>query len=132
MRGKPACGLVDVLDMDKRREAQVQENLYVVHGTGMDDRLPKMLPKRLAHLLPKLQASDYDYIIFDMPPVTQTSITPRLAGFMDMVFMVVEDQKTNREWVKQASRLLQQSKANIGAVFNKRRTYTPHWLHQEF
>jgi Mrp family chromosome partitioning ATPase len=131
-RGKPACGLVDVLDMDKRREAQVQENLYVVHGTGMDDRLPKMLPKRLAHLLPKLQTSDYDYIIFDMPPVTQTSITPRLAGFMDMTFIVVEDQKTNRDWIKQASRLLQQSKTNIGAVFNKRRTYTPRWLHQEF
>jgi Mrp family chromosome partitioning ATPase len=91
-----------------------------------------MLPKRLAHLLPKLQTSDYDYIIFDMPAVTQTSITPRLAAFMDMMFIVVEDEKTNREWIKQASRLLQQSKANVGAVFNKRRTYTPRWLHQEF
>ena len=61
---------------------------YVVQGTGVDDRLPKMLPRRLADLLPKLHASDYDYIIFDMPPITQTSITPRLASFMDMVFMV--------------------------------------------
>jgi Mrp family chromosome partitioning ATPase len=130
-RGKPACGIADALDGDKRQEAQVQENLYVVQGTGMDDRLPKMMPKRLAHLIPKLHASDYDYIIFDMPPITQTSITPRLAGFMDMVFMVVEEE-TNRDWVKQASDLLHQSKANVGAVFNKRKKYAPHWLHQEF
>jgi uncharacterized protein involved in exopolysaccharide biosynthesis/Mrp family chromosome partitioning ATPase len=131
-RGKPACGIADALDSDKRQDAQVQENLYVVQGTGMDDRLPKMMPKRLAHLIPKLHASDYDYIIFDMPAVTQTSITPRLAGFMDMVFMVVEDEKTNRDWVKQASNLLHQSKANVGAVLNKRKRYTPRWLHQEF
>jgi Mrp family chromosome partitioning ATPase len=131
-KGKPACGLDDVLEEEKRGAAQVQENLYVVHGGVSDDRLPKLLPKRLAHLLPKLHASDYDYIIFDMPPVTQTSVTPRLAGFMDMVFLVVESEKTSREYLKQAANLLVRSKANIGAVFNKRRNYVPARLHQEF
>jgi Mrp family chromosome partitioning ATPase/uncharacterized protein involved in exopolysaccharide biosynthesis len=131
-RGRPACGIADVLDIEKRFSAQVNENLFVVHGTGGDDRLPKVLPKRLAHLLPKLHASDYDYIIFDMPPITQTSVTPRLAGFMDMVFLVVEGEKTNRNWVKHATGLLKQSKASVAAVFNKRRDYVPRWLHQEF
>lgn len=131
-RGKPALGLADVLEEGKRQEVQVQENLYAVQGTGMEAGLSKVMPKRLAHLLPQLHASDYDYIIFDMPPVTQTSVTPRLSGFMDMVFMVVEDQKTNRDWLKQASGLLQRSKANVGAVYNKRRSYAPRWLHQEF
>lgn len=131
-RGKPACGLADVLEHDKRPAAKVQDKLYMVHGGSADDRLPQILPKRISHLIPKLQASDYDYIIFDMPPITQTSVTPRLAAFMDMVFVVVEDEKTSREWLKQASALLVESKANLGAVFNKRRTYVPKWLHQEF
>ncbi len=131
-KGKPACGLADVLEIDKRSEAMVHKNLYVVNGGSQDDRLPRILPKRIAHLLPQLQASDYDYIIFDMPPINQTSVTPRLAGFMDMVFLVVEAEKTNSEWIAKASGMLLQSKANIGAVFNKRRTYTPSWLHQEF
>jgi len=131
-RGKPACGLADVFDHDKRTDAQVHDNLYMVNGGMDDDRLPKMLPKRMAHLLPKLHASDYDYIIFDMPPITQTSVTPRIAGFMDMVFMVVEAEKTNRDWLKHATDLLHQSKANLGAVFNKRRAYVPAVLHQEF
>jgi len=34
-------------------------------------------PSDLQASMPKLKASDYDYIIFDMPPVTQTSMTPR-------------------------------------------------------
>jgi succinoglycan biosynthesis transport protein ExoP len=131
-RGKPSCGLADVLDHDKRTDALVHDNLYMVNGGLDDDRLPKMLPKRMAHLVPKLHASDYDYIIFDMPPITQTSITPRIAGFMDMVFMVVEAEKTNRDWLKHATDLLHQSKANLGAVFNKRRAYVPAALHQDF
>jgi uncharacterized protein involved in exopolysaccharide biosynthesis/Mrp family chromosome partitioning ATPase len=131
-RGKPACGLADVLEKSDSIAAKVQENLYLVHGGGGDDRLSKVVPNRLAHLLPKLQQSDYDYIIFDMPPISQTSVTPRLAAFMDMVFLVVEAEKTNRDWLKQANSLLKQSNANVGAVLNKRREYTPRWLHQEF
>ena len=54
--------------------------------------------------MPKLKASDYDYIIFDMPPVSQTSVTARLAGLMDMVLLVIESEKTDRDVVQQASR----------------------------
>jgi uncharacterized protein involved in exopolysaccharide biosynthesis/Mrp family chromosome partitioning ATPase len=134
-RGKPACGLADLLEdqkPDTASAAKIQDNLYVVHAGGRDDRLQKIVPNQLAHLLPKLQQTDYDYIIFDMPPITQTSVTPRLAGFMDMVFVVVESEKTDRNWLRQAGRLLKQSNTNVAAVFNKRRQYTPRWLHQEF
>jgi Mrp family chromosome partitioning ATPase len=82
--------------------------------------------------VPKLKASDYDYIIFDMPPISQTSVTPRLAGFMDMVVLVIESEKTEREIVRQASALLAESKATVCAVLNKTRTYIPARLHQEF
>jgi polysaccharide biosynthesis transport protein len=67
-----------------------------------------------------------------MPPVSQISITPRLAGFMDMVLMVIESEKTDREIVQRASTLLAESKAHVGVVLNKTRHYVPSRLEQEF
>jgi len=89
------------------------------------------LPSRFATLVPKFKASHYDYIIFDMPPVSQTSVTPRLSGFMDMVLLVVESEKTNQDVVKRANALLAESKANVRAVLNKTRTYVPARLQPE-
>ena len=82
--------------------------------------------------MPKLKASDFDYIIFDMPPVSQTSVTPRLAGLMDMVLLVIESEKTNRDTIQRATALLAESKANVSTVLNKVKTYVPTRLHQEF
>ena len=96
-RGKLECGLDDALESEKRSGALMQDNLYVVSEGGNHDQLPRMLPKRFTSLVPKLKASDYDYIIFDMPPISQISITPKLARFMDAVLMVVESEKTDRE-----------------------------------
>jgi Mrp family chromosome partitioning ATPase len=90
------------------------------------------LPKRFASLIPKLKASDYDYIIFDMPPVSPTSVTARLAGFMDTVMLVVESEKTTQQVVLQANALLAQSKANVTVVLNKTRQYIPARLHKDF
>jgi Mrp family chromosome partitioning ATPase len=81
--------------------------------------------------VPKLKASDYDYIIFDMPPVSQISVTPRLAGFMDMVLLVIESEKTDREVVKRATSMLAESKANVSAILNKNRDYVPKRLSQD-
>ena len=67
-----------------------------------------------------------------MPPVTQTSVTPRLSGFMDMVLLVVEAEKTDQEVVRRANNLLKDSKANVISVLNKARKYVPDRLHQEF
>jgi Mrp family chromosome partitioning ATPase len=66
-----------------------------------------------------------------MPPVNQISVTPRLARFMDMVLMVVESEKTDRDVVKRATSLMAESKANVGIVLNKGRNYVPKRLLQE-
>jgi Mrp family chromosome partitioning ATPase len=124
-KGKAACGLADALEGEKRDTAMVQENLYMAVEGGNGDKLPRILPRRFNSLVPKLKASDYDYIIFDMPPVSQISITPRLAGFMDMVLLVIESEKTDREAVKRATSMLTESKANVSAILNKNREYVP-------
>jgi uncharacterized protein involved in exopolysaccharide biosynthesis/Mrp family chromosome partitioning ATPase len=128
-QGKELCGLDDVLST--RASAQVQDNLYVVSEEPSQDRLSRILPQRFNKLVPQLKASNFDYIIFDMPAVSQLSITPRLAGFMDMVLLVVESEKTDREMVQRATALLAQSKAPVGAILNKTKTYVPARIHQE-
>jgi len=130
-RGDLACDIDDALETQKRENAQVQDNLYVVTESGQGDRLPSIMPNRFKNLVPKLKASDFDYIIFDMPPVNQISITPRLAKFMDMVLVVVDSEKTNRDSVKRAKLLLTESKASIGIVLNNVREYVPKLLRQD-
>ena len=131
-KGHLSCGIDEALKKDKRHEARVQGNLYVVTENNSDeDSLPRVLPKRFTSLVPKLKASDYDYIIFDMPPMSQISITPRLARFMDMVMVVVESEKTDREVVQRAVNMLTETRANVGVVLNKRKNYVPKQLQQE-
>jgi len=130
--GKPACSLADALENETRNSAQVNENLYVVTANSVDQKLQRIIPQQFSQFVPKLKASDYDYIIFDMPPVAQTSITAKVARFMDMVLMVVESERTDRDVAKRATSLLAESKASVAAVLNKRRRYVPAWLLEEF
>jgi Mrp family chromosome partitioning ATPase/uncharacterized protein involved in exopolysaccharide biosynthesis len=130
-RGNLACGLEDALEPERRDTALVQQNLYVVRQTRNGDKLPPSQPKHFQDLVSKLKASDYDYIIFDMPPISQISVTSKLARFMDIALVVVQAEQTDREVVKRAGSFLAQSGANIGVVLNKTRAYGPKRLQQE-
>ena len=132
LNGHLDCCLDDALEIEKRGGALVHDNLYVVsESNGNGFQLPRILPKRFTNLVPKLKASDYDYIIFDMPSISQLSVTPRIAKFMDVVLLVVESEKTDREVLKRAITFLNESKPNLCAVLNKHRTYVPKVLQQE-
>jgi Mrp family chromosome partitioning ATPase len=129
-KGELAMGIDDALEENTRSHAMVQDKLYVVSENKESGQLAGALPKRFRSLVPKLKASDYDYIIFDMPPVSQISLTPRLAKFMDMVLMVVESEETDKNVVASACGMLTESKANVGIVLNKARNYVPKRLVQ--
>jgi uncharacterized protein involved in exopolysaccharide biosynthesis/Mrp family chromosome partitioning ATPase len=130
-KGHLSCGIDEALAKEKRHEALVQDNLYVVTESSGEDSLPRVLPKRFTNLVTKMKASDFDYIIFDMPPMSQISITPRLARFMDMVMVVVESEKTDRHVVQRALTMLAETRANVGVVLNKRKNYVPQRIQQE-
>jgi Mrp family chromosome partitioning ATPase len=128
-KGKPGCGLDEAVQGEKLEDAQVNDNLFVVaEAASNTDKLPSVLPRRFTSLVPKLKATDFDYIIFDMPAISPVSMTPRLSAYMDMVLLVVEAEKTPPQKVKQATDLLGQSKANVAAVFNKTKGHGPKWL----
>ena len=130
-KGELASGLEQALETDKRGGALIQENLYAVSEVAGGELLVSMLPKRFSQLVPRLKASDFDYIIFDMPPVSQISLTPRLAKFMDVVLLVIESERTPFEVAKKARALLTRSNAKVGVVMNKERRYVPQWLRQD-
>lgn len=131
VKGRETCGLDELLEA--RSQGHVQDNLYVVteNTNGNSDRLSRNMPQRFSRLIPKLKASDFDYIIFDMPVVNQLSITPRLASFMDMVLLVVESETTDRDLVQGACAMLAESKTHVGVVLNKTRHYIPGRRNQE-
>ena len=126
-QGRPGCGLAQVLEPEGRATALVRDNLYVVRleEDGKADGLAMVLPRRFNHLVPKLKASDYDYVIFDMPPVAPASPTARLAGSMDIVLLVIEAEKTAQTTATRATTLLRESKCNVVPVLNKYRQRVP-------
>lgn len=131
-KGKACCGLDAVLADETKKAGFIHENLYVVNGNANNEALPHALPKRFTALVPKLKASDYDYIIFDMPVICPTSVTSQLVRFMDLTLLVVESEKTSREIVEHANAWLTEVGATVGVVLNKTRQYVPGRLHQEF
>jgi polysaccharide biosynthesis transport protein len=125
-------GLPEALEEQTRGAGQVHDKLYLATANEFKDGVDKVIPRRFNHLVPKMKASDYDFIIFDLPPVSATSITPRLAKFMDLVLEVVEAEKTNRDTVKRAAAVLSEGQPNVSVVVNKCQKHLPNWFHQEF
>lgn len=82
-------------------------------------------------LITAFAESDFDYVVYDLPCLSDTSPTLALAGFMDRVLLVVEAEKSNREVVKRAYTQLASVKAKVLVVLNKRRSYGPKWLRIE-
>jgi polysaccharide biosynthesis transport protein len=85
-------------------------------------------PKRFFSMIAELKASDFEYVVIDMPSISKTSSTLAMASVMDKVLLVVEAEVSNREVVRRAYAELAAAKANVSAIFNKTRSYGPRWL----
>jgi len=131
-RGKPGCGPSEEDiplngDEEERKEVFVQglPLAKVSPEQRKQDRLAKLLPPSFNHLVPKLKATEYDYIVFDMPRVSPRSVTPRLSGQMDVVLMVIESERTAQQRASRAMSLMREARATVVAVLNKCRNYVP-------
>lgn len=130
-RGEAACGLTDAFEKETRAAAFVQDNLYVAsvnttHGTN--GRRVGVVPSKFAGLIPRMKASDYDYIIFDLPPVSQTSVTAKVAGLLDVTALVIESERTNAELASRSAALLADCRANVCTVLNRYHDHLPRGL----
>jgi len=131
LQGKPACEIADILEPSKPTAGMVHENLYVAQANEGANRSLGVVARQMSSLVPKLKASDYDYIIFDLPRVSAISPTLRLAAMMDLVLVVVEAEKVSRQAVGQACSLLKDAGAEAHVVLNKVRNYIPSRLSGE-
>jgi uncharacterized protein involved in exopolysaccharide biosynthesis/Mrp family chromosome partitioning ATPase len=129
-KGKPAYPLRAALKPNGEINSAA-DNLYLA-TVGSPNTGPAQLGlKRFFDMMPNLKASDFDYIIFDMPPLSQTSPTWGMAAFMDKLLLVVEAEKNNRETIKRSYRKLGAERNNVDVVVNKSRSYVPKWLDAE-
>jgi Mrp family chromosome partitioning ATPase/capsular polysaccharide biosynthesis protein len=129
-KGKPAYSLSAALK-PRGAIASAADNLYLA-TVGSPSAGPAQLGlKKFFDMMPNLKASDFDYIIFDMPPLGQTSPTWGMAAFMDKLLLVVEAEKNNRELIKRGYGKLVAERDNVGVVVNKARSYVPKWLDAE-
>ncbi len=129
-RGKPAYTLANALQPSNSIDA-ASDNLYLATVGSAKSGPAQLGLKRFFDLMPNLKASEFDYIIFDMPPLEQTSPTWALSPFMDKMLLIVQAETTNREAVKRGYRKLIAERDNVGVVFNKAPSYGPRWIDGE-
>src|SRR6266513_1287295 len=129
--GRPASSLTTAIK-PQAAITSAADNWYLATITRSGNNKSTHLGlKKFFALVPNLKASDFDYIIFDMPPINQTSPTIGLAALMDKVLPVVEAEKTNRDVVKRGYRELVGARADVAVVLNKTRSYLPKRLEAE-
>jgi len=125
--GRPVTPLTGALE-SSAPAGSAGDNLYLATIAPPHAHPARVGLKKFFSLVPNLKASDFDYVIFDLPPLNQTSPTIGLAGFMDKVLLVVEAEKNNRERVLRGYRELMGARADVSIVLNKVRSYLPKWL----
>jgi polysaccharide biosynthesis transport protein len=129
--GNHVSSLVELLEPGADKPEPAAENLYLAKASTQVPGSSRVVPTRFHNLLPRLKHSEFDYIVFDMPPANDTSPTLAMAGFVDKVFLVVEAEETNRETARRAYDELLAMRADTALVVNKARHYGPEWLQLE-
>ena len=130
-KGKPAYSLNAALEQHSAIDSAA-DNLYLA-TVGSPNTGPAQLGlKKFFDMMPNLKASDFDYIIFDMPPLSQTSPTWGMAAFMDKLLLVVEAEKDNRDLIRRGYGKLVAERDNVAVMVNKSRSYVPKWLELQY
>jgi succinoglycan biosynthesis transport protein ExoP len=128
---KPLHSLVGALQAARNtRFKEGSQNLYLASAASRksDPASAPFGPMHLYELLPHFRASEFDYIIFDMPALAQTSPTIAMAGLMDKVLLVVDGEDTSRETLKWGYSELVKGRADVSCIFNKAKSHAPSWV----
>lgn len=127
----PKHSLSGVLQLAKNcKFKKTKQKLY--YASAMDRRVNSELttfsPIQLNELMPELQASDFDYIIFDMPPINKNRRSLTMASMMDKVLLVLDAENTSRAGLVWGYSELLKGRADVSCIFNKIRSTIPPWL----
>lgn len=127
-KGKPAYSLAAALK-PRTEISSASNNLYLATvASPTSGGLAQVGLKKFFDMMPNMKASDFDYIIFDMPPLHQTSPTWGMAAFMDKLLLVVEAEKNSHDVIMRGYAKLIAERPNLAVVVNKTRSYVPKLL----
>jgi len=118
----------------EERFRRSSQNLYfAIAATRGDGKGGNFLaPATLHQMMPHIEASGFDYILFDMPPVGPTSPTLSMAGFMDKILLILDADNTNRDCLSWGFAELQRGRADVSCIFNKAKSHAPRWVAGDF
>ena len=104
----------------ERKLRGVSDSVITGQSQRIDDNNSGLVtPRDLYNVLPLIRESHYGYVIFDMPPLDSTSPTNSMAGFMDIVLLVVDATQTERDVVKRGYDDLVKLNAHVTCIYNK-------------
>jgi uncharacterized protein involved in exopolysaccharide biosynthesis/Mrp family chromosome partitioning ATPase len=126
-QGRPVCSLTSALNEASSLKSAAN-NLYLATAAPVRSGEASIGLKRFHDLMPQLQTSEFDYVIFDMPPLSEMNATAQMAMFMDKFVYVVEAERSPRDLVKRVySEIGGKGRNNIAVVLNKTQRYGPRW-----
>lgn len=116
-------GLSNVLSTDMKVSEAVQRtvvpNLYVMTSGPKSPNPSELLGSTRMDQLVRELRSDYDFVIFDMPPIVAVTDAQIVASKADGTMLVVRENYTRKDSLQKARELLSMVNANVlGAVFN--------------
>ncbi len=121
--GHEALGLSDLLAGEADPSECIQQssidNLFILGGGSDVSSGANFAPARVAEVLQSLRA-DFEFIVLDLPTVSDVSICLSLAGALDGVLLVVEAERVRGPIVERCKRQLDEASAHLlGVVLNK-------------
>ena len=129
-RGRPGTDVAAGAEVYQNADEVLPADLYTLARVGHGPEGASIV-QTFCDMIPKLRMSEYDYIIFDLPPVSETSGALRLASQMERTLLVIESEETQKAKVDRVRDLLSESNSRMFAVLNKTRAYGPKFLQQD-
>lgn len=133
--GKPLSpGLVDLMVNTPLELGCIQytsiENLNILTAGEYFEEYTGLYDMESVSELLELMKRDYEFVIFDTPPLCEDNAIIRLAGMMDGIILVLESERVRWEVARRAKERLQQAQGNIlGVILNKRKFHVPDWAY---
>jgi capsular exopolysaccharide synthesis family protein len=105
--------LLDKAGVGRFTQKPAVENLYII-PSGMETPIPSeiLASKKVKEIIENLK-TQFDYIIFDSPPVLSVTDASILGANCDGVILVVKAEATQKNIIEEASNTLQEDQAKI-------------------
>lgn len=114
--------LADAETIDSVTQKSINENLSIITSGPIPPNPAEMLSSRKMEQVVKSLINNYDYVLFDAPPVIAVTDAQILSQLVDGVLLVISSGNTEKEMALKAKALLDNVKANvIGVVLNNKK-----------